>query len=158
MWDRIAAVVLFAAFAADCAVLTLRNVHMLQLNSYRPERYGRWMKAHRPELWRTYGWLLIALAAAVVQPLKETDWTVRAACAGLFAAHLILNWPQKAKKPLVYTPRVRRLLVTHGILLAAVIAAVALTGMYRLGVAGLFLWAVLSPFVTLLALLINQPM
>ena len=65
MWDRIAAVVLFAAFAADCAVLTLRNVHMLQLNSYRPERYGRWMKAHRPELWRTYGWLLIALAAAL---------------------------------------------------------------------------------------------
>ena len=69
MWDRIAAVVLFAAFAADCAVLTLRNVHMLQLNSYRPERYGRWMKAHRPELWRTYGWLLIALAAGGVQLL-----------------------------------------------------------------------------------------
>ncbi len=30
--------------------------------------------------------------------------------------------------------------------------------MYRLGVAGLFLWAALTPFVTLLAWLINQPM
>ena len=36
MWDRIAAVVLFAAFAADCAVLTLRNVHMLQLDPLPP--------------------------------------------------------------------------------------------------------------------------
>ena len=52
----------------------------------------------------------------------------------------------------------RRLLVTHGLLLAAVIAAVAGTGLYRLGVAGLFLWAALTPFVTLLAWLINQPM
>ena len=81
MWNTVAAAALFAAFAADCAVLTLRAVHMLQLNSYRPERYGRWMKTRRPELWRTYGWLLIALAAAAVQPMKETDWTVRAACA-----------------------------------------------------------------------------
>ena len=60
MLSTIAAVVLLLAFAVDCGVLTLRTVHMLQLNSYRPERYGGWMKAHKDELMKTYGWLLIA--------------------------------------------------------------------------------------------------
>ena len=90
MWDRIAAVVLFAAFAADCAVLTLRNVHMLQLNSYRPERYGRWMKAHRPELWRTYGWLPVSYTHLShlwtgCQPFSKYRW-YRAGDGGLAAS------------------------------------------------------------------------
>ncbi|MCI9415254.1 MAG: UDP-N-acetylmuramoyl-tripeptide--D-alanyl-D-alanine ligase [Clostridiales bacterium] len=158
MLSTIAAVVLLLAFAVDCGVLTLRTVHMLQLNSYRPERYGGWMKAHKDELMKTYGWLLIAVVAVGAYLLAPTDWVVRAVCAALFVIHLILSWPPKAKKPLVFTPRVRRLLVTHGLLLVLVGGGVALTGFNRLGVALLFLWAVLTPFVTLLALLINTPM
>ncbi|MCI8554805.1 MAG: UDP-N-acetylmuramoyl-tripeptide--D-alanyl-D-alanine ligase [Clostridiales bacterium] len=153
-----AAVLLLLAFAADCTVLILRTVHMLQLNSYRPERYVGWMKSHRDELVKTYGWLLIAVMAVGAYLLAPTDWVIRVVCAALFIIHLILNWPPRAKKPLVFTARVRRLLITHGLLLLLVGGAVALTGFNRLGTAALFLWAALIPLATLLALMINAPL
>ena len=151
-------ILLFAAFAADCGVLTLYFVHMLQLNSYRPERYLRWMKENRALLVQKMGWMVLAFLAVAAFLLAPTDWRVRGACAALLIIHCILNLPKKAKKPLVFTARVKRLLVTHALLLIPVGLAVYFTGMVRLSVGMLFLWPILTPLVTLLANGINHPL
>lgn len=151
-------ILLFAAFAADCGVLTLYFVHMLQLNSYRPERYLRWMKENRALLVQKMGWMVLAFIAVAAFLLTPTDWRVRGACAALLIIHCILNLPKKAKKPLVFTARVKRLLATHAVLLLLVGLAVYFTGMVRLSVGLLFLWPILTPLVTLLANGINHPL
>lgn len=158
MLEWITAAVLFAAFAADCTVLTLYFVHMLQLNSYRPERYGKWLKENRKVITGKLGWMLLGCAAVSIYGLTPSSWQVRGACAVLFLIHFYCNIPQKAKKPLVYTARVKRLLATHAILAIAVGLAVYFTGLVRLSIGLLFLWAVLTPVVTLLANTINQPL
>ena len=152
-----ATVLLFAAFALDCGALTLHYVHMLQLNAYRPERYLRWIKENRAELFTKMGWMALAFVAVAAFLLRPTDWQVRGACAALLAIHFILNIPKKAKKPLVFTARVKRLLATLTVLLAAVGLAVYFTGMVRLSVGLLFLWAILTPFVVLAANTVNRP-
>ncbi|HJD24513.1 MAG TPA: UDP-N-acetylmuramoyl-tripeptide--D-alanyl-D-alanine ligase [Firmicutes bacterium] len=150
-------VLLFAAYALDCGVLTLHYVHMLQLNSYRPERYVRWMKENRTALFNQLGWMALAFVAVAAFLLKPTDWQVRGACAALLAIHFVLNLPKKAKKPLVFTHRVQRLLATLAVLLAAVGLVVYFTGMVRLSVGLLFLWPVLTPLAVLAANYINHP-
>lgn len=150
-------IVLYLGFAADCAVLTLHYVHMLQLNSYRPERYRAWMKEHRSSIRNKQGWLLLALIAVASFLLQPTDWKARAACALLLMLHAYMNIPKRAKKPLVYTARVKRLLGTHALLLTVVGIIVYATGLVRLSLGLLFLWAALTPLVVLLALVINQP-
>lgn len=157
MLEWMITVLLFAAFAADCAVLTLYFVHMLQLNSYRGERYGRWMKENRKMLLGKLGWMLLVWAAVSLYGLAATDWVVRGTCTALLLIHAYCNIPAKAKKPLVYTARVKRLLVSVAVLTVAVGAAVYATGMVRVGVGLLFLWVVLMPFVILLANGINYP-
>ena len=152
-----ATVLLFAAYALDCAVLTLYFVHMLQLNSYRPERYVRWMKENRALLISKMGWMALAFVAVAAYLLTPTDWRVRGACAALLAIHFFLNLPKKAKKPLVFTARVKRLLATLAVLLAAIGLLVYFTGMVRLSVSLLFLWAILTPLVVLAANYINHP-
>lgn len=148
---------LFAAYLADCAVVSLYFVHMLQLNAYRPERYLRWINENRAVMVQKLGWMLLAFVAVAAFLLRPTDWRVRGACAALLAAHFVLSLPKKAKKPLVYTARVKRLLATVALLAILVGAGVYLTGMVRLSVGMLFLWVVLTPFAVLLASLINQP-
>lgn len=157
MFEWIITILLFAAFAADCAVLTLYFVHMLQLNSYRNERYGRWLKENRRMLFGRLGWMILIWAAVSIYWLAPTDWVVRAACAAMLLIHFYCNIPQKAKKPLVYTARVKRLLATVAVLTVAVGAAVYETGMVRVGIGLLFLWVILMPFAILLANSINYP-
>ncbi len=151
-------VLLFAAFALDCGALSLYFVHMLQLNSYRPERYTRWLKENRAILMNKLGWMLLAFVAVAGFLLTPTDWRVRGACAALLVIHFVLNLPKKAKKPLVFTARVKRLFATLAVLLIAVGLLVYFTGMVRLSVGLLFLWPILTPVVVLAANFINQPM
>ena len=155
--ETVATVLLFAAFAADCMMLSLYYTHMLQLNSYRNERYGRWLRENGSMIVSQMGWLLLAMIAVACYLIQPSDWKSRTACILLFLIHIYLNRPKKAKKPLVYTARVRRLIFTLSVFLIAVFAAVYFTGMLRIGLGMLFLWASLSPLVVLLANTINIP-
>ncbi len=157
MLEIIATVVLFAAFAADCFLLSLHFIHMLQLNSYRNERYLRWMKENRSAIINQMGWLLLATLAVSCFLIQPTDWKVRLACSILFLLHGYLNIPKKAKKPLVFTARVKRLYATYFLLTALVAAAVFLSGMLRISLGALFLWAALTCFAVLAANTINGP-
>jgi UDP-N-acetylmuramoyl-tripeptide--D-alanyl-D-alanine ligase len=157
MLEAISTAILFAAFAADCFLLSLHFVHMLQLNSYQNDRYRRWMKENRGQIIYRMGWLLLATVAVSSFLIQSTDWKVRTACAIIFFIHAYLNLPKKAKKPLVFTARVKRLYATYFILAAAVGAAVYFSGMLRISLGALFLWASLTGFAVLAANTINRP-
>ena len=91
-----------------CAWLSLRYaMHMFQLNSYQDLSYGNFLKAHRRDF--VSAKRLVPCAVMLLGSLSLTALPfLFAAGAGLF---VLLNRPQKAKKPLVFTPRVRRMLV-----------------------------------------------
>jgi UDP-N-acetylmuramoyl-tripeptide--D-alanyl-D-alanine ligase len=107
----------------------LYEYHMFQLNSYDPETQLRWL-ARNP----ARGYLL----------------------RHVFAPWYVLR-PQKAKKPLKYTGRLKRMLLTNGLLIAAGIVLSLYTGLAGevLILSGLFF---LSPFLVLLSNLVNAPL
>ncbi len=104
---------------------SLSFLHMLQLESYQNAHYARWCREH-PRRVFPISRLLNAAALIVAAVLSHfgrlpASWTV--AFCGI-AVGLIGALPQKAKKPLVLTWRVRRMLMTLGgfaVLLAAAV-------------------------------------
>lgn len=143
--------------AVSMAVQTLYYVHMLQLNSYRSERYDTWCHRNVRQILlprRLCG--LLALAAL----LLPTPAAVYGGAAGVFALTALLNIPRKAKKPLVFTARVKRLLTTLWLLIALLVAAAWFVARFS-AVALTATLAVLSllPFgYTALANVINGPL
>ncbi len=99
-----------------CTWLTLkRSLHMYQLNGYQRLSYTNYLKINRKETWsakRIVPTLLLAVGAAPL--LVGYRWWLILLATGLF---VLINRPPKAKKPLVYTPRVKRMLVTAGVVL-----------------------------------------
>ncbi len=104
--------------AASFVVQSLYFVHMLQLNSYRGERYRRWCKENDSRLVNVRILLPALLLPAMYLP---TVWCYAASAAVLLLTAL-LNIPKKAKKPLVFTTRVKRLLTAlYGLYSAALV-------------------------------------
>ena len=108
-------IVMLAMAAAAFVVQSLYFVHMLQLNSYRPERYRKWCRENENRL---VTWKRMLPALIIVAMWLPTAW-----CDGISAGVLLLtallNIPKKAKKPLVFTARVKRLLTATYLLYAA---------------------------------------
>ena len=132
LWIIYAAVTLLAI-----VFLGLREFHMLQLNGYKTPEHSRWMKKNI----KRYIPLLFFLAVQLVLlPLERVlvwesekhvlnSGKLKLACCitgFLILADIgiiIANKPgKKFKKPLVYTARVKRMLVTFFILIAAIFA------------------------------------
>ena len=95
-----------------CAFLLFRKqVHFFQLNSYKPEVQKKWLREHLEEhLLRTV-WVLGAVFL-----LRELGALGAWLCSALFLIAAGLNLPKKAKKPLVFTARVKRMGLTDLIL------------------------------------------
>ncbi len=113
-WIRLAC--LLAALVSHL-LQSLSFTHMLQLNSYRNERFWKWCKENDKRL-VSVRTLLPALCLLTLY-LPET-WCV-AASAAILLVTALLNIPKKAKKPLVFTARVKRLLTTQYVLFIAVL-------------------------------------
>ena len=149
---HILAIVSLAFFAA----LSARYfTHMFQLNSYTEKVQLGWMKKNFAYSIPT---VLFPVCAIVFAFISAREYAYAYGLLGLFAILLSLFYfPKKAKKPLVYTARVKRLLATYSVLTIAVIALGIL-----LGESGEFiligLAAALTPFTLLLANRINAPM
>lgn len=130
-------ITLLVAAALCCGVQAIYFTHMLQLNSYRDERYTRWCGENSAVLvsWRRLLPLLLVVLAFL--PLStELRYGIAAAVLLLTAA---LNLPKKAKKPLVVTARVRRLFAVQAALLAvALVLACAFAPWRALFWLGLF--------------------
>ncbi len=97
------------------AFQTVYYVHMLQLNSYRPERYMQWMReSDKRSLPKSRLLAAAPLAVLMMFGFYGDVWAYIAygVTLVLCAVSAVYDRPRKAKKPLVYTPRVKRLLVT----------------------------------------------
>lgn len=137
-------------FVAYMLVLLTRELHHLQLNSYRNERYRRWWPG--PGGVALLAAISVVLLVAAVLSFLGFGWPVDllwlGACLG--GGWILLR--QKKKKPLVYTQRALRLLaavVLLTLLIGVVVMKITSSDTYRLG-----LWA-LSLFVPLYLLLAN---
>lgn len=122
--DRIAAI----ALAVTAILLMITQIkwdlQMMQQNSYRNERFLRWLRTSGECTGAGRLTLLVMLVLALSTFMRS--WIVMLILVAAIIIKCIVAWRKKYKKPLVMTKRVWRLALTEIILLLAVIAAVAI--------------------------------
>lgn len=91
-------------FLVLSAFIILRYMHMFQLNSYKSDTQLKWLKKDVSVIFRRI-YLLLTLPIVYILGVNG----LLAACLLLLVA-IIVDRPKKAKKPLVYTGRVARML------------------------------------------------
>ena len=96
------------------ALLDRRYLHILQLEEYSSRRYLRWTRSPRADRARALRWPALALVVAAAAALLVR---FNAVALILLLAWLIpaawmawALWPPPAKKPIVYTARIKRLI------------------------------------------------
>ncbi|HNX15248.1 MAG TPA: UDP-N-acetylmuramoyl-tripeptide--D-alanyl-D-alanine ligase [Oscillospiraceae bacterium] len=104
------------AMGATCAFNVRFHLHMLQLSSYRPERYLDWLKRNFKKLIPN---LILLVAADLVtilielRPDKNLSFALAAFLLAIFfGVFLLVFKAPKAKKPLDFTARAKRLFGT----------------------------------------------
>ena len=135
------------------------NLHMFQLNGYRASTHFSWMAKNA----RRYLPELAVFALSFTGLIPQDDRMAFGAGALLIwvCALIFTNRDRKAKKPLVYTARVKRMIVTFCVLCAALLGLSVwlLTTQYKhLAFTAVGLANACAPLLVLLANLINQPM
>ena len=148
LWSILAALTLAAVVFTG-----LRELHMLQLNGYKTPEHSWWMKKN----FRRYIPSLILLALQFVMIPLGAGAPLVIAFTCFNACFIAANKPgKKFKKPLVYTARVKRMMVTFFILVAAFFAAAFLLG-GKLSCILVNTALYLTPILVPLANLINKP-
>lgn len=168
-------VIWFITYTVGAVWYELYIVHMFQQNSYKPREYMEWMRVHS-NVGRLLGKCLYGMISLPLVLIGGRGCVIAACVMNIMT--MIVNKPHAAKKPLVYTKRVKRMLITTaliyliGVLLALFLPIgeyrIALTKLatttieditYRLQICagiltGLF---IIQPFLILLVNLINRP-
>lgn len=116
--------VLLATAALNLGLQAWYFTHMLQLNSYRPERYKKWCTDNDKKLVNLPRLLPFACVPLLYLYERVDTAILYAIAAVILLVTAILNRPRKAKKPLVVTARVWRLFITQAVLCALLLAAV----------------------------------
>lgn len=143
----------------------IHDMHMFQQNSYRADRYLRWMQqTHQPVFKKSDWMMLLALMPTLIALYYDSILLA----SGLFlllsplAALSVLMFHVKitfrpAKKKLAWTPRVKRLYITSFILANVIVSAVfIMRNPVFTGVAIIFV-IVYSWALVIMSNLINQP-
>ena len=129
---------LLVAAVLNFAVQSVYFTHMLQLNSYRPERYKKWCHEQEKRLVSIPRLLpFLCVLSLWFYGRVDTVW-LYGFCGVLLLVTALLNRPKKAKKPLVLTPRVKRLFVTQALFCVLVMVAVWFLPQRGIGLVGLF--------------------
>ena len=123
--------IIFAVIALTATVfLGLREFHMLQLNGYKTPEHSRWMKKNRKRYILPAVLFLTQFLLIPLQRGSEVTAAVFVITLCFFnAITALLNKPgKKFKKPLVYTARMKRMMITFGILIAVFYVIAILNG------------------------------
>lgn len=152
--------VMFAAALAATVLGVRHTLHMFQESSYQYRSYWRYMRTHPEKTLLPLTALLPMLIGGLVEYMRLGIAVVLLVLYLLYLVMLIgLYWPRTAKKKLVITARVKRLI-------AATAALYALAAAVAFALAGISWWplltfavlgAMLSPYLVLLANLVNMP-
>ncbi|MGN0468411.1 MAG: UDP-N-acetylmuramoyl-tripeptide--D-alanyl-D-alanine ligase [Acutalibacteraceae bacterium] len=146
-------------YAAGFILSVIDSMHFFQLNSYRFDTHTKWM---RENISRYLSHMMLSVLLLIVVFIPMNINVKAALSIILFVIACVSEKPKKAKKPLVYTARVKRMLVTISILLA-VSVAVPCGICFSIGAKHTMIFLVyslmylLSPAAVLLANLINKP-
>ncbi len=139
------AILLFALYM----VSAIRFVHFFQLNSYQLKSHLSWMKKNIKKM---LGNLIFGLAVLIISAQKTAVFYILSVVVLLGCVYFIR--PQKAKKPLVYTMRIKRFLVCHSILFILALLVGLLTNNILVLPSLMFM---LSPAVILVTAVISLP-
>lgn len=146
---------LFASFTWLFTELLLFHMHMFQLNSYKPKEHCTWLKS--PDNLKKIRLILLQFATIMILCLFAGIIGKIAAIA-IYCFMAVMNRPIKAKKPLVYTKRVKRMLVTSYVIYILFIMTCVLLRNNSYIVGGLFLAiGILIPYLIIIANSINKP-
>lgn len=133
----------FSAFLVSLVKL----IHFFQLNSYRAALQLKWIKANPSKIFSNIIFGLIGLITALIP-------TLRALLILVMFLGTVTSFPRKAKKPLVYTMRVKRLIVTSFLMYLILICVGTWAGCILAVMAGAFL---LCPIWILISNIVNKP-
>ena len=142
--------------AAYALFLTMRhNMHMFQLNGYKNDEHIKWIRKNFRQQWLLWFGLALGICR-IVFPVLALDiviYPVLLLDILIYRAMRRLN----TKKKLVYTARVKRMIVTITLMTAAVIVPTAVFAGIRpvTGVLIILVWA--QCFLNLIANVINHP-
>ena len=142
-------IIFWPLYALLWAAVVRYDVHMFQHNSYREERYARWFRGGYK-----FGRAAIIAALAIVGFISNPVFI------GFSAVFMsVMAWREfrtTYKKPIVYTMRVKRLIVSAALL---TIAAVAVAEIFAPQIAmPIALTLLILPIVMLTANLVNKPL
>ena len=147
-----------ALFFISTSMSVIDSVHFFQLNSYRFDTHTKWIKENSRK-YLTHNIIAVLMLIAVLIPMNPMVKAI--ALEVLFIISLPTEKPKKAKKPLVYTPRVKRMLFTTLLVVLAVLAPTTIKGITSAHETyPLFAMVViytLAPYIILLSNLINKP-
>ena len=136
----------------------LDSMHFFQLNSYRFDTHFKWLRQNFSRYLPHNTLAVLMLAIALIPFNVNIKLFV---CFVLLVIAIPFEWPRKGKKPLVHTPRVKRMFITIAVVTAAVIiaSAAAFIPDHHETIALVFLLVLyfFSEFMVLLANLINKP-
>lgn len=140
----------FGTYLVGTARFELYIVHMFQQNSYKPTEYREWPQV-KENIGRSLGKTLYALISLPLLLIGGKGCLIAACMMNLMT--ILVNKARQAKKPLVYTARVKRMLITTGILFTAALVIAAFSS--RAANIGAFVLSVLFVLMPVLVLLIN---
>ena len=139
-------------FAAAYGLFLQHLMHMFQLNSYKRDEQTAWMKRSWKKLLAKEIVALLIFVATLFAFSLNPVVTLILWC--MIAAVVMIR--QKAKKPLVYTSRVIRMFVTHGIILVLAVVLTAVFAPERLLMVCSLLYVIL-PVMIFIVNFINSP-
>ena len=145
-------------FLVSTAMSVIDSMHFFQLNSYRFDTHTKWLRENHSK-YLPHAILSVMLLIVVMVPINITVKLILLAV--LFAITIKPEMPKKAKKPLVYTARVKRMLATLAVLVGIIVAAATkpcfMNNRQTIAAFILVLLYAFSPLLVLLANLINKP-
>lgn len=147
MTDIILFVLQCIAFLLAISFIIVDNMHFFQLNSYKPVTQKLWLKKNSKKVIIPVIFAVASFAFYFVFKLSFIPMAILG----------LLSFPKKAKKPLVYTPRVKRMLLTSSVLILIPVAILCfISTTYATALQAIYL--ALSPVMVLIANFINKPM
>lgn len=116
-------IVIMIVTAAYMIVCFKHDIQMLQQNSYRPERYWRWLKKNLIDSWKLadIALLFLLVAPSLLEAAPSALVTGIACC-----VMTVMMLRQKYKKPLVFTNRVKRIYAVTSVLALGASVATAI--------------------------------
>jgi len=145
---------LFSLFFINLNLSMLFYLHMYQLNSYQALSHFNWIKSKiAKDIILRNLWLLIPFSLCFV----ENFIALVTGTAISYICMLVVNRKRKYKKPLIYTNRLTRLLVTTGIInLIVTTLSIVLFTLWQASLM-LIIWTLLLPVIIMGSNIINSP-